>query len=123
MHVLKLTLGKIIFLQIFLQFLFFSVKHPDGLLLRPDGCSSTECLCGIPCPDRLVLHPDRYRTGLSIVFSPSRLTPFRFSIVFLSFCCDFLVVSRTSSAYFCPFLSFISFPGMLLYTLLSFQLF
>jgi len=40
MHVLKLTLGKIIFLQIFLQFLFFSVKRSDGLSLRPDGCGS-----------------------------------------------------------------------------------
>jgi hypothetical protein len=40
MCVLKLTLGNIIFLQIFLRFLFFSVKHPDGLLLRSDECSS-----------------------------------------------------------------------------------
>jgi hypothetical protein len=30
MRVLKLTLGKNIFLQIFLQFQIFSVKRPDG---------------------------------------------------------------------------------------------
>jgi hypothetical protein len=40
MCVLKLTLRKIIFLQIFLQFLFFSVKCPDGLSLRQDGYGS-----------------------------------------------------------------------------------
>jgi len=38
MRILKLTLGKIIFMQIFLQFMFFSVKRLDGLLLRPDVC-------------------------------------------------------------------------------------
>jgi hypothetical protein len=40
MRILKLTLGKIIFLQIFLQFLFFSVKRPDGLSLCSDRCVS-----------------------------------------------------------------------------------
>jgi hypothetical protein len=40
MCVLKMTLGKIFFLQIFLQFLFFSVKHPNGLSLDPDECGS-----------------------------------------------------------------------------------
>jgi hypothetical protein len=38
----------IFFLQIFLQFLFYSVKHPDGLLLRLDG----------------------HYTGLNIAFQP-----------------------------------------------------
>jgi hypothetical protein len=40
MCVLKLTIGKIIFLQIFLRFLFFSVKGPNDLCLCPDGCDS-----------------------------------------------------------------------------------
>lgn len=31
---------KNIFLQFFLQFLLFSVKRPNGLSLRPDGCGS-----------------------------------------------------------------------------------
>jgi hypothetical protein len=34
MRVLKLTLGKNIFLQIFLQFQIFSVKRPDGPILK-----------------------------------------------------------------------------------------
>jgi hypothetical protein len=33
MRVLKLTLGKNIFLQIFLKFQIFSVKRPDGPIL------------------------------------------------------------------------------------------
>jgi hypothetical protein len=39
MLILKLTLGEIIFLQIFLQFLFFSVKREDSLLFRHEGYS------------------------------------------------------------------------------------
>jgi hypothetical protein len=40
MCVLKLFLGKYIFLQFFHKFQIFSVKRPDGSLLRPDGGSS-----------------------------------------------------------------------------------
>jgi hypothetical protein len=40
MRVLKLTLGKIFFLQFFLQFLFFSVKRPDGLFMHLDRCGT-----------------------------------------------------------------------------------
>jgi hypothetical protein len=40
MRVLELILGKIFFLQIFLQSLFFSVKHSNSLSLRPDRCGS-----------------------------------------------------------------------------------
>jgi hypothetical protein len=39
MRVLKLFLGKYIFLQIFLKFQIFNVKRLDGILLRPNGCS------------------------------------------------------------------------------------
>jgi hypothetical protein len=40
MSILKLTIGKIIFLEIFIQFLFFNVERSDGLVLSLDGCGS-----------------------------------------------------------------------------------
>jgi hypothetical protein len=40
MHVLKLTLGKIISINFFLSFCLFSVKRPDSLFLHADGCGS-----------------------------------------------------------------------------------
>jgi hypothetical protein len=97
MRVLKLTLGKIIFLQIFLQFLFFSAK-------RLDPRSSVVCLCGIPRPDRLVMHPDSYLTCLRIAFFSSRRISLLFSLgfsrFFWYFWCAFLVISHKFSAYF-----------------------
>jgi hypothetical protein len=48
MHVLKLFLGKCIFLQFFLKFQIFSVKRPDGSLLRLDGCGSGKGYHGSP---------------------------------------------------------------------------
>jgi hypothetical protein len=92
MRVLKLTLGKLIFLQIIPQFLFFSVKRLDGLSLHPDGCSSDRrtvspcvwvgvaqmggwsgdtsgrvrpvaCLCGNVRSGELVIRPDRDPIG------------------------------------------------------------
>jgi hypothetical protein len=38
MRVLKLTLGKIFSANFSLSFCLFSVKRPDGLSLRPNGC-------------------------------------------------------------------------------------
>jgi hypothetical protein len=77
MPVLKLTLGKIIFLQNFLQFLFFKVKHSDGLLLRPDGQVTSPdasglvvCLCGIARLDEFVMRLNGVPTGLHIAFQP-----------------------------------------------------
>jgi hypothetical protein len=40
MRALKLTLGKIISTKFSLSFCLLSVKRPDGLSLRPDGCGS-----------------------------------------------------------------------------------
>jgi hypothetical protein len=40
MYVLRLTLGKIFSTHFSLSFYLFSVKHLDGLSLRPDGCRS-----------------------------------------------------------------------------------
>jgi hypothetical protein len=76
MRVLKLTSEKINFLQIFLQFLFFSVKRPDrlkrgdGHVTRSNARGLVTCLCGITRPDRLVMRPDGVLTGLHIAFQP-----------------------------------------------------
>jgi hypothetical protein len=84
MRVLKLTLGKIIFLQIFLHFLFFSVKCPRGFTLRPDECGSEgwtirlhvwmrgACcmLCGNERLDELVIRQDRDPTRFKHRFLP-----------------------------------------------------
>jgi hypothetical protein len=39
MCILQLTLGKLIYVNFSSVFCNFSVKHPDGLSLRPNGCS------------------------------------------------------------------------------------
>jgi hypothetical protein len=82
MRVLMLTLGKNLFLQFFLQFLFFSVKGPDGLFLHSDRCGSNgqvirpnarslvACLCGNARLDGLVIRSDRYPTGYISCFLP-----------------------------------------------------
>jgi hypothetical protein len=135
MCVLKLTLGKIIFLQIFLNCIFFfSVKLPDSLLLSPDGydsdgqvtCpdarSSAICLCGSPHPDGLLMHPDGYPTGLSIAFLPScRIAHFFFSIflgILVHLTCFFF--SRVLSL-FCPLVHFFFILDILLHLLHYFQ--
>jgi hypothetical protein len=66
MRVLKLTSGKIFFLQFFLQFLFFSVKCLDGPFLRsnvqvtrPDARGLVTCLGGF----YLVLHGASKKLG------------------------------------------------------------
>jgi hypothetical protein len=124
MRVLKLTLGKIIFLQIFLQFLFFSVKCLEGLLLRPDGCGSKgrmvkwkarwsgdmsrrawpcrmlmwHCASGrVSTVSGWGLHRVKYR------FHPSHRTPFVFHLTFCLFWCDFFMVSHDFSVPFCSF--------------------
>jgi hypothetical protein len=123
---------NIFFLQFFLQVLFYSVKCQDGLLLWPDGCSlddkmtrlnsrcSAECLCGIPCQDGSVMSLDGYPTRLSIVLSALALPFSRFFLVFLV---SFFRGFSHNLGLFCPFLSFFSLLGILVYTLSSFQLF
>jgi hypothetical protein len=68
MPVLKLTLGKIIFANFSSVFSFFSVKRPDGLSLRSDGCGSDGRTVRLhvrtraTCP--YVYEATRLRTGL-----------------------------------------------------------
>jgi hypothetical protein len=78
MHVLKLTLGKIIISANFPSVSIFQcqafglsslesrqerLKWPDGQVTRPDSRGSVVCLCGSPRPDGLAIRPDGYPTG------------------------------------------------------------
>jgi hypothetical protein len=112
MRVLKLTLGKIIFLQIFLQFLFFNVKCSDSLLFSLDRCGSDGRIVRWHVWTRTVLPYAYVATRVQTVtlqvqvslFFPSR----RISLLFLSFLswdfCLFLVLfllfSHKFPAYF-----------------------
>jgi hypothetical protein len=118
MRALKLTLGKIIFLQIFLQFLFFSVKRPDSLLLSPDECSSDGLTVRWTFGHAWFCRMLMWQPAFGRVSDASRRLPYRFKyrfssqplhspLLFLDFSWDFgvfyllfLVFSHEFSAYF-----------------------
>jgi hypothetical protein len=93
MRVLMLSLGKIFFLQFFLQFLFFSVKRLDGPFLHsnvqvtcPDVRGLVTCLGGNARLDGLVIRPDEDSTGyISRIPALAASTPH----LFLNFSCLF----------------------------------
>jgi len=82
MYFLELILGKIFFMQIFLQCeasgrsLLASrrvqLRRSNSLVTRPDARGHVACLCGNARLDGLVIRLDRHPTGLKIAFSPNR---------------------------------------------------
>jgi hypothetical protein len=100
---------KYIFLQFFLNFQIFSVKHPDGIILHPDGCGSDGRTVKWHIRMRRVLLKDdmaaRVRT-VTLAAAPL-LFPSCFCRLLVHFWCDFLVFSHEFLSYFVP-LCFIS---------------
>jgi hypothetical protein len=78
------------------------LKRPDGQVTRPDARDSAVCLCGSPHPDRLVIHPDDYPTGLRIAFFPSR----HISLIFLSFLSCLVLCLAYFETFFFPVLDY-----------------
>jgi hypothetical protein len=100
MCVLKLTLTKNIFLQIFLQFHIFSVKSPNGPTIGSGRAQS--------CQELTWQLPSKWVTSafgrMPYKLRPASFSPLRhISLLFLSFLAfwfDFLMFSHEFSAYF-----------------------
>jgi hypothetical protein len=91
MRILKLTLGKIIFLQIFLWFLVFQCQasRQTWLTVRTQAALLIANLI-VDCPNELVTRPGAILTGIypSLSFSASR-TPLHFYWFIMSCCVCF----------------------------------
>jgi hypothetical protein len=132
MRILKLTLGKIFSANFPSVFCFFSIKHPDGLSVHPDGCDSNGRTIRLQVQTRTTCHmlmwqrvsrrgPHRFLKSLA---AASQAYPTRFSLEIVSFCALLSWVSAksrlilSSCAYFSPFhvfflVLFILFSGLL----------
>jgi hypothetical protein len=91
MRVLKLTLGKNIFLQVFLQFQIFSVKHPDEPILTTKQEQSCHMLT-LQCPSGRLSDTsgqDLYRFKTCFSFSAIHTSLHFYDVMLCVFLVDF----------------------------------